>query len=160
MFSVANFLDRAKASASIDSDYRLAKVIGITHSVISGYRAGKSLPNESVIEQLCGLSGDDPDYIAAQIQAARSKDGPARVMWSRIAARLSGAATTAILSVCFTISLIAASASDARATTLDAYKTGGVTLLYIVSSTFLSVRVRLRSMLYGFTLLLRAFALA
>lgn len=77
MFSVANFLDRAKARASIDSDYRLAKVIGITHSVISGYRAGKSLPNESVIEQLCGLSGDDPDYIAAQIQAARAQEGPA-----------------------------------------------------------------------------------
>ena len=160
MFSVANFLDRAKARASIDSDYRLAKVIGITHSVISGYRAGKSLPNESVIEQLCGLSGDDPDYIAAQIQAARAKEGPARVMWSRIAARLAGGATTAILSVCFAISLIAASASDARATTIDAYKSGEVDLLYIVSSTFLSVLVRLRSMLYGFTLLLRAFALA
>ena len=160
MFSIAEFLDSVKARASIDSDYRLAKVIGKTHQAISSYRAGKTLPNESVIEQLCALSGDDPDYIAAQIQAARSQDGPARVMWSRIAARLSGAATTAILSVCFTISLIAASASDARATTLDAYKTGGVTLLYIVSSTFLSVRVRLRSMLYGFTLLLRAFALA
>jgi hypothetical protein len=32
MFSVADLLDRAKAGANIDSDYRLAKVIGITHS--------------------------------------------------------------------------------------------------------------------------------
>lgn len=57
MFSVADFLDRAKARASIVSDYQLAKVIGKNHSVISGYRAGKSLPNESVIEQLCALTG-------------------------------------------------------------------------------------------------------
>lgn len=144
MFSVADFLDRAKARASIVSDYQLAKVIGKNHSVITNYRTGISLPNEQIIEQLCALTGDDPDLIAAQVQAARSRDEPARAMWTRIAARLSGAATTAILSVCFTISLIAASASDARATTLDAYKTGGVTLLYIVSSTFLSVMVRPR----------------
>ncbi len=132
MFSIAEFLDSVKARASIDSDYRLAKVIGKSHQVISNYRKGKSLPNESVIEQLCALSGDDPDFVAAQIQAARSPDGPARMMWSRIAARLSGAATTAILSVCFAISLIATSASDARANTLDAYKTGEFSMLYIV----------------------------
>ena len=135
-----------------------------TVSYDTNYRTGRTLPNESVIEQLCALSGDDPDFIAAQIQAARAQDGPARVMWSRIAARLAGGATTAILSVCFAISLIAAPASDARATTLDAYKTGGVTLLYIVSSTFLSVAVfgaeRLRRFGYGFTLYFRVFALA
>lgn len=91
MFSIAEFLDSVKARASIDSDYRLAKVIGITHGAMTHYRMGRTLPNESVIEQLCALSGDDPDYIAAQIQAARAKDGPARVMWSRIAARLRSA---------------------------------------------------------------------
>lgn len=86
MFSVAEFLDRAKVRANIESDYRLAKVIGKSHNVISGYRHGKSLPEESVIEQLCALSGDDPDLIAAQIQAARSKTPEARTMWLRVAA--------------------------------------------------------------------------
>lgn len=148
MFSIANLLDAAKAKANIDSDYRLAKVIGKSHQVISAYRVGKSLPEESVIQQICALSGDDPDVIAAQIQAARSKSPEAKNLWLRVAARMQGAASGAILSVCFAIALIAMPASDARAVTVDAYKTGQVNLLYIVSSAFLSVStflmVRLR----------------
>lgn len=139
MFSIAEFLDRAKSRASIESDYRLAKVIGITHSGISSYRMGKTLPNESVIEQLCALSGDDPDLIAAQIQAARAKDAPAQVMWSRIAARLAGGASTAILSVLIFISLIAANVHDARASAQANPAPVTLSNIYIVSITFLTV---------------------
>lgn len=141
MFSVATFLDRVKAGANIDSDYRLAKVIGITHAAISGYRHGKSLPNESAIEKLCALSGDDPDYIAAQIQAERAQNEPARIMWSRIAARLAGGAHTAILSVLISISLIASFAQDARSSALSDSSTVTLSGIYIVSITFLSVLV-------------------
>ena len=148
MFSIADLLERAKAKANIESDYRLAKVIGITHSAMTHYRMGRSLPNESVIEQLCALSGDDAGVIAAQIQAERSKTPEAKNMWLMVAARLRGAAQTAILSVCFAIMLIALPAQDARAMTVDAYKSGNVNLLYIVSITNLSVQeflmVRLR----------------
>jgi hypothetical protein len=91
MFSIANLLDSAKARASIESDYRLAKVIGKSHQVISGYRSGKSLPEESVIEQICSLSGDDSGVVAAQIQAARSKSPEAVNMWLMIAQRLAAA---------------------------------------------------------------------
>lgn len=139
MFSIANLLDRAKVKANIESDYRLAKVIGITHSVISGYRSGKSLPNESIIEQLCALSGDDPDAIAAQIQAARSKSLEAQALWLRVAARLAGRAQTAFLSVVIAIALIAGFAIPARASDLRNTKTGEVNLIYIVSSTIFSV---------------------
>jgi hypothetical protein len=120
---------------------------------------GRSLPNEAIIEQLCALSGDDPDLIAAQVQAARAKDAPARLMWSRIAARLAGGATTAILSVIFTISLIATHAQPASARGLELVKNQAVNLLYIVSSTFLSVScfalVRLRHARPGFPGFLR-----
>jgi hypothetical protein len=160
MFSIATLLDAAKAKANIESDYRLAKVIGKSHQVISNYRVGKSLPEESVIEQLCALSGDDAGVIAAQIQAERSKTPEAKNMWLMVAARLRGAAQTAILSVCFAIALIAAPASDARATTLDAAKTGQFNLLYIVSTTILSVggflMVRLRQFTGLFRLCLAA----
>lgn len=148
MFSIANLLDRAMSRGQIVSDYQLAKVIGITHQAMSAYRAGKTLPNARVLEQLCALSGDDAGLVAAEVEAARAADGPVRNMWLSVAARLRGAAQTAILSVCFAIALIAFPASDARAVTVDAYKTGSVNLLYIVSSTFLSVgdflMVRLR----------------
>lgn len=132
MFSIAEFLERAKAGAGIDTDYRLGKVIGISHQVISGYRLGKSLPSESVIEQLCALSGDDPGVIAAQIQAARSKTPEAVNMWLMIAKRLAGGASTAILSVLFAISLIAGGAVDARAGGLVDAQSVKAKSLYIV----------------------------
>lgn len=132
MFSVADLIERSKARANIDSDYRLAKVIKINQSAIGNYRAGRSLPNESVIEQLCALSGDDPDLIAAQIQAARVKDGPARELWNRIAMRLAGGATTAILSVVFAISFIAGTASDAKAGAVQTQIIDRANNLYIV----------------------------
>lgn len=162
MFSIANLLDAAMSRGQIVSDYQLAKVIGITHQAMSAYRAGKTLPNAKVIAQLCALSGDDAGIVAAQVEAARAADGPVRTMWLSVAARLQGAATTAILSVCFAIALIALPASDARATTLNAYKTGQANLLYIVSITFLSVseflRVRLRCLPAFFRLCAAAWA--
>lgn len=145
MFSIANLLDSAKAKANIESDYRLAIVIGISHQAMSHYRAGNTLPSEKVIEQICALSGDDPDVVAAEIQASRSKSPEAKNMWLRIAARMAGGASTAVLSVLFAISLLAGGAQDARASGLSDAQTAKVNKLYIVSSTFLSVvLVRLR----------------
>jgi len=81
MFSIADLIDRAKAGGNIDSDYRLAKVIGITHSAVSNYRAGKSMPDARVLEQLCALSGDDLAVFAAQIQAERERTPEGKNMW-------------------------------------------------------------------------------
>jgi len=118
------------------------------------------MPDARVLEQLCALSGDDLAVFAAQIQAERERTPEGKNMWLMVAARLRGAAQTAILSVCFAIALIAAPASEARATTLDAAKTGQVNLLYIVSTTILSVggflMVRLRQFTGLFRLCLAA----
>lgn len=138
MFSIANLLDRAKSNANIESDYRLAKVLRINQSAISNYRAGR-LPNVEIIEALCALSGDDSGLVAAQVEAERAADGPVRAMWLNVAKRLSGGASTAILSVLFTISLIAGYSTDSRAGALHyAYKVK-CNSLYIVS---ISVFVR------------------
>ena len=132
MFSVAELLERAKQKAGIESDYRLAKILRINQSALSNYRHGRTLPNAEMVEALCALSGDDAGFVVAQVEAARAAEGPVRNMWLSVAARLRGAASTAILSVCFAIALIAAPASDALATTIDAHKTGELTILYIV----------------------------
>lgn len=132
MFLIADLLERAKAGAGIDSDYRLAKIIGITHGAMSHYRMGRTLPNEKVIEQLCALSGDDPDLIAAQIQAARAPNEAAKNLWLRIAARLGGGVSTAVLSVLFTIGLIALPADPAQAASAQSLKSAANNSLYIV----------------------------
>ena len=146
MFSIAELLERAKAGGNIESDYRLAKVIGITHASISLYRVGKTLPGDKVIEQLCALSGDDAQLIFAQIQASKASSNEAKNFWEVMVKRLSGGVSTAILSVLFTIGLIAAQVDSARAGGLVAQKIEQLNKLYIVSITKLSVwaQVRLR----------------
>ena len=150
MFSIADLLERAKAGARIDSDYRLAKVIGITHASISLYRVGKTLPGDKVIEQLCALSGDDAQLIFAQIQASKASSSETKNFWNVMVKRLAGGASTAILSVLFSIGLIAAPVQQARAGEVGQAHSVWVKNLYIVQSTFLSVQcfllVRLRRM--------------
>lgn len=142
---IANLLDSAKAKAAIESDYRLAKVIGITQSAVSNYRMGKTMPDERVLSQLCALSGDDAAVMAAQVQAERSRTPEGKSLWSLVAARLQSdrrhavrGVGTAILSVLFSIVLIAGQAIEAGATALCDLKTCVNHSLYIVSSTFLA----------------------
>lgn len=135
MFSVANLLDRAKAKANIESDYRLGKVIGITHGATTNYRTGKTMPNDKILAQLCALSGDDVAVVAAQVQAERAQSPEGKTMWLMIAKRLSGQASTAILSVLFTISLIAGYAPPAGASGLNDSQKVKADNLYIASSS-------------------------
>lgn len=146
MISIATLLDRAKAAGHIDTDYRLAKILSINQSALGNYRAGRSLPNEKILSQLCALSGDDPGVMAAEIQAERAKSDEGKSLWLAIAARLASdrralvrGATSAILSVLFTIGLIAAPADSARAGGLDSQQKPSVNFLYIVSGAFLTV---------------------
>ena len=139
MFSVAQLLDSAKEKGNIESDYRLAKVIGITQSAVSNYRAHKTMPDERVLEQLCALSGDDLAVIAAQVQAERARTSEGKNMWLMIARRLAGGASTAILSVLFCVVVLAGYPRPAWAANDTDRFAHCLTFLYIVSSTFFSV---------------------
>lgn len=141
MFSVADLLERAKVSGRIESDYRLSKVLRINQSQLSNYRHGRSLPNAEMVEALCALSGDDAGLIVAQVEAARAQAGPVRNMWLSVAARLQAAASTAVLSVLFTIVFVAGQVGQAQAATVDHAKAVYVKNLHIVSSAFLTVNV-------------------
>lgn len=158
MFSVAELLDRAKARAGFESDYRLAKVIGISQGTMNGYRHGKSMPDARVLEQLCALSGDDPDVIGAQVQAERERTKEGKALWLRVAARLqAGAATvmTAIFSVVLALLFVAGTPGTAQAVERSPQCERVLTNLYIASSK-LRVRLRWRAMLGLFRVLFHA----
>lgn len=150
MFSVAALLDRAMKNARIESHYRLAKVIGVSQGTMGGYKSGKTMPDERVLEQLCALSGDDVAVMAAEIQAERARTQEGKAMWLMIAKRLAGGVSTAILSVLFAIGLIAEPVDSVRAGEVPAFQKAAIDKLYIVSSailsahTFLLVRLRCR----------------
>lgn len=99
MFSVSEFLDRAKAGAGAESDYRLAKMLGVNHSNVSNWRTGRNAPDERTIMKLCEWSGDDADHVAACIQSMRAANDDAADLWRRVAERLKGNAHAILLAV-------------------------------------------------------------
>lgn len=99
------------------------------------------MPDERVLEQLCALSGDDVAVVAAQVQAERARTPEGRSMWLMVAKRLSGAASTAILSVVFALVFVAGQVGPAHSATVQDVKTASVKSLYIVQSAILSVQV-------------------
>ena len=101
MFDVIAFLDRAKACAGNVSDYRLAKLIGVTPATVSGWRSGHRAPDGRSIVKLCEISRDDPDQVAAEIQVMRSASDEEAALWRRVASRLSGSVAAAV--VCFVL---------------------------------------------------------
>lgn len=97
MFDIDAFLDRAKAGAGVASDYALAvKVLGYPKSTtVSNWRTGRSAPDGRAIVALCQLSGDDPEHVAACIQAMRAANDEEAELWRRVAARVASAGGTA-----------------------------------------------------------------
>ena len=94
MFSVNDFLDRAKAGAGLDSDYGLAKVVGVSRANVSNWRHERNAPDERAILKLCELSGDDPEHVAACIQSMRAANDDATRDAVRIARHLGVSART------------------------------------------------------------------
>lgn len=105
-FSVDLLLDAVKKTNGWESDYKLAKSLGINPNAVSNYRSKRSLPDELTIQKLAAAGGLDADVLTAQVQAARSRNSETKNMWERIAMRLQTAAATAAVSVLFFFSPI------------------------------------------------------
>jgi transcriptional regulator with XRE-family HTH domain len=105
MSNISNLLDKAKVMHKLSSDYKLALVMGVHQTSLTNYRSGKSLPDELVITKICDLTGDDPDILAAQINAQRAKDASVRALWERIASRLMAAPRHAVAAAIFAVVL-------------------------------------------------------
>ena len=141
MFSVTDFLDRAKRGAGVDSDYALSKLLGGTRSAISNYRHGKNMPDDSTILALCRMSGDDPEHVAACIQSMRAANDDVAELWRRMAARLEkGAAAVAILAA-LAIGSIATESEAAQDAAALLCAQGGS--LYIMLSAICRFSVRM-----------------
>jgi transcriptional regulator with XRE-family HTH domain len=101
--NIASLLDKAKVIHRLPSDYKLALVMGISHSALVSYRQGKTLPDARVISLICGLTGDDPTLLAVEIEEQRAKTDEARNLWHMVAQRLQAGAAAAIFSVLFVL---------------------------------------------------------
>lgn len=143
MFSVPDFLDRAKRAAGVDSDYALAvKVLRHKNqSRVSNWRRGENSPDDEAIIALCALTGDDPAHVAACCHSMRAANDDVAAMWRQVADRLhKGAASIAILSTLALI-LLAGRLDPVQAATLELSATSGG--LYIMSSAIVRLFYRL-----------------
>lgn len=78
------YLDAVKAARQITSDYALAKVLGITQSTISGYRAGRSRIDDDVALTVAEILGLHPLHVIASANAERAKTPEQRERWSGV----------------------------------------------------------------------------
>ena len=88
MQTVTDFLDQVKANSGIQSDYKLAQVMGLTTNTISNYRHGRSRPDDLVLSKLAQLGNipaDQVELLAVTLQAERGAFRPVgRVVRGRL----------------------------------------------------------------------------
>lgn len=91
------YLAACKKALGIDSDYALAKKLGISHSAICGYRAGRSRIDDDVALTIAEILKIHPLQVIATANAERAKTPEQRARWSGVMEKFS-ASFNALLS--------------------------------------------------------------
>lgn len=99
MHDTGSLLDAAKSRQAIPSDYKLAKALGVSQARISGYRIGKSRPDDLTARKIAELADLDEGYVVACLHAERAQNEEARGLWEGIAKRLERAGLAAVTAV-------------------------------------------------------------
>lgn len=110
-------LDRAKKAQGIESDYRLAQVIEVTKAAVSGWRQGRSHPDDEIAARLAEMAGANPASVIAELHAARAKTPAARAIWMNMARQLRHAVAAVMLALGTAMLLIAPNPQGAQAAT-------------------------------------------
>lgn len=84
----AAWIDKVKAARGWESDYRVAKELGISRNTISNYRTKTPTLDEDTAEKLAAALGIDPAGIIIDQVAERSKNAATRATLSRMASQL------------------------------------------------------------------------
>lgn len=99
MNTTIGFIDAVKASQGGISDYRLAKILGITQQTVSKYRTGKDFLGDVTAIKVAALLEIEPAYVLACVHQERSKSDAERAAWSSIIERFGGLAASVALGV-------------------------------------------------------------
>ena len=103
MTTTLQFLDAVKARHSIESDYKLAKLMGVGQQTISNYRNRKSTMDDSMVLKVANLLEEDPGIVLAAVHAERAKRPEEKAAWLSMFNRLSAAASLAAVGVALAV---------------------------------------------------------
>lgn len=106
------WIDRVKAARGWDSDYRVAKELGITRQAVSNYRSRTPTLDEESSMKVAHALGINPALVLADQAMERTKNDEAKHAWFSILERLGGVAAAALLTVGLGVSPAPANAAQ------------------------------------------------
>ncbi|WP_422648618.1 hypothetical protein OJJOAM_000228 [Cupriavidus sp. H18C1] len=83
------YLDAAKAALDIESDYALAKHLGVTKGAISAIRLGRAGIGEELAIAIADILHIDAFEIIAAASYERAKSDRAKALWASVQQRIS-----------------------------------------------------------------------
>lgn len=86
MRTTIEFLDALKARNGGASDYKIAKILGVTQQSVSRYRTGRDFFGSEIAIKVANLLQLDIGYVLACTHLERAKSEPERQAWQGIAA--------------------------------------------------------------------------
>lgn len=88
MQTTNEFIDAVKVRHGLETDYALAKLLGIRHSNVSNYRAGRSTMDNRTAVKVAELLAMKPMEVIAAVEMERARDEKTKGFWMRYAAAL------------------------------------------------------------------------
>jgi len=88
MLSTVELLDLARHRQGDVTDYRIAKLLGVSTQNVSNYRTGRTMPVNRVAMRLGELAGIDPLEAVAAVNLERSTEPEDRELWSAMLERV------------------------------------------------------------------------
>lgn len=138
MQTTKQLIAKAKKAQGIESDYRLAQLLGVVNSAVTNWQSGRSHPADDVAARLAELAGQHPESVIAELHAERAKSPEMKRLWLQMAQHLRHAVALVMLGVGAAMLFLAPSPGGAQAGTLT--HQSGASSLYIMLNNIHSLR--------------------
>jgi len=99
MTTTKDLLDAVKQTAGIESDYALAKELGVYKQLISSYYKGTRKPDNAMCLAIAKRIGQPLDKVIAAVEVDAEKDEQRREEWRRYYKSIGGIAASVALLV-------------------------------------------------------------
>lgn len=106
METIKSLLDEVKRAKNTESDYGLAKAMGVHKARISAYYAGKETPNEFFCLQIAQALGRSYEEVSAIVRIEAEKDESRRKVWREYYKSIGGYAASIMMAAIFVTSLV------------------------------------------------------
>lgn len=101
--TINELLDQARNRANLQSDYALAKAMGIDRAVVSAWRKGRKHPSNEEAVQLATLAGLKEMQVIAAIEYETANNDKKKEFWKHFIESRGLAATIGIIGIGITI---------------------------------------------------------